>query len=162
MQDRYVGDVGDFGKYGLLRALSKPPQGRSPLSLGVVWYLVPDENNTADGSKIGYLNLPRDRAAFFRECDPTLYDRLQQLVTGQRRDIRSVAEAGILPAGTVFFGEPLTFSGVERSEKARLSLRAGWLEAAHRATAACDLAFLDPDNGLGSTVFPHRSTGSRG
>lgn len=39
MQDRYVGDIGDFGKYGLLRALCA-----HDLSLGVVWYLVPDES----------------------------------------------------------------------------------------------------------------------
>src|SRR5947207_14751363 len=124
MQNRYVGDVGDFGKYGLLRALSSPLRGRPPLSLGVVWYLVPDESHTADGSKVGYLTLPRERAAFFRECDPTLYDLLRHVVTGCRRDIQSVAEAGMLPAGTIFFGEPLTFNGVERSERARLSHRA--------------------------------------
>jgi hypothetical protein len=159
MQDRYVGDVGDFGKYGLLRALSSPLRARSSLSLGVVWYFVPDEGNTADGGKIGYLNLPRDRAAFFRECDSALYDRLQGLVKGRRRDIQSVKEARMLPAGTVFFGEPLTFNGVARSEKARLSHRAAWLEAAYRATAACNLVFLDPDNGLGSTVVPHGKQG---
>jgi len=159
MQDRYVGDVGDFGKYGLLRALSRPLRGRSRLSLGVVWYLVPDDSNTADGSKIGYLTLPRDRAAFFRECDPALYDLLQHVVTGRGRDIQSVAESGMLPAGTIFFGEPLTFSGVERSEKARRSHRAAWLDAAHKTTAACDLVFLDPDNGLGGTVLPHRKQG---
>jgi hypothetical protein len=65
----------------------------------------------------------------------------------------------MLPAGTVFFGEPLTFSGVERSEKARLNHRAAWLKAAHKRTAACDLVFLDPDNGLGSKVVPHRKQG---
>lgn len=37
MQNRYVGDIGDFAKYGLLWALS--PQKR----LGVAWYLYPDE-----------------------------------------------------------------------------------------------------------------------
>lgn len=34
MQNRYVGDVGDFGKYTLLNALAS-----SGLRLGVVWYL---------------------------------------------------------------------------------------------------------------------------
>ena len=38
MQNQYVGDIGDFGKYGLLRAISG-----DPLRLGVVWYLFPDE-----------------------------------------------------------------------------------------------------------------------
>ncbi len=49
MQDRYVGDVGDFGKYGLLRALSGPFKSEAVLSLGMVWYLVPDQGNGGDG-----------------------------------------------------------------------------------------------------------------
>ena len=39
MQNKYVGDVGDFGKYGLLRRLACPEFTESPLSLGVIWYL---------------------------------------------------------------------------------------------------------------------------
>ena len=48
VQDRYVGDVGDFGKYGLLRALCG-----GDLTLGVVWYLYPDEEANNDGDDIG-------------------------------------------------------------------------------------------------------------
>ena len=33
MQDRYTGDIGDFAKYGLLRALEAGHR------LGVAWYL---------------------------------------------------------------------------------------------------------------------------
>ena len=54
MQDRYFGDVGDFGKYGLLRVLSgfwAEPR----LKLGVVWYLFPNETHNADGGLISYL-----------------------------------------------------------------------------------------------------------
>ena len=42
MQDRYAGDVGDFMKFGLLRAVSG---GVLPLRLGVNWYLTGDESN---------------------------------------------------------------------------------------------------------------------
>ena len=45
MQNRYAGDVGDFGKYGLLRTLCREPP---LLSLGVVWYLVSDEQGDQD------------------------------------------------------------------------------------------------------------------
>ena len=42
MKNSYVGDIGDFGKYGLLRHLcgvtGKGTDG-DPLRLGVVWYL---------------------------------------------------------------------------------------------------------------------------
>jgi len=43
MQNLYTGDIGDYAKYSLLRAL-----GRS-CRLGVAWYLFPDENNKKDG-----------------------------------------------------------------------------------------------------------------
>jgi hypothetical protein len=67
MQDRYVGDVGDFGKYGLLRSLA------ADLSLGVVWYLGPEESHNADGKHIGYLNSTQKNLIKFRDCD--LVDR---------------------------------------------------------------------------------------
>jgi hypothetical protein len=47
MQNCYACDVGDFGKYGLLKYLCTSGEGdeKSVLNLGVVWYLVPDENH---------------------------------------------------------------------------------------------------------------------
>ena len=53
MQDRYVGDVGDFVKYGLLRAI------RGTKRLGVAWYLHPDAGPAGDGKAHG---LPRESA----------------------------------------------------------------------------------------------------
>ena len=49
MQDRYTGDIGDFGKLGLLRWLS------TSLSIGVNWYLVPDESHNGDGRHTNYV-----------------------------------------------------------------------------------------------------------
>lgn len=43
MQDRYTGDIGDFVKYGLLRAI----RGRK--RLGVAWYLHPDGGREGNG-----------------------------------------------------------------------------------------------------------------
>lgn len=159
MQDRYVGDVGDFGKYGLLRALSIPRPGWRPLSLGVVWYLVPDEHHSKDGNRISYLRLPPDRAAFFRDCDPQLYDLLQRLVQDGGRRVESVQEARVLPAGTVFYARKLTFAHIERVKSARRSHRTAWLEGACAATTGCDVVFLDPDNGFGSSVSPYQKAG---
>ncbi|MBD3413291.1 MAG: hypothetical protein GF421_02535 [Candidatus Aminicenantes bacterium] len=45
MQDRYTGDIGDFGKYGLLRYILD----REDMTLGVNWYLVPNEAHNDDG-----------------------------------------------------------------------------------------------------------------
>ncbi len=52
MQNRYTGDIGDFGKLGLLRALRA-----SGLSIGVNWYLVPDEGHNNDGKHTKYPEL---------------------------------------------------------------------------------------------------------
>ena len=51
MQDRYTGDLGDFSKLGILRALEM-----AGLSIGVNWYLTPDENHNGDGRHVKYLN----------------------------------------------------------------------------------------------------------
>ena len=62
MQNRYVGDVGDFGKFGMLRCMEN-----SGLSIGVNWYLVEDENHNNDGKHIGYVKDDK-----YRGCDDEL------------------------------------------------------------------------------------------
>ena len=68
LENRYVGDVGDFGKYGLLKALCLPSKvpGGCNLSLGVVWYLVPDESK--DGKLTGYLKDSSNNRRLYRIC----------------------------------------------------------------------------------------------
>ena len=51
MQNRYVGDVADFAKHGLLRFLSGATDTERPepkLRLGLVWYLYHDERHGPD------------------------------------------------------------------------------------------------------------------
>ena len=43
MQNRYTGDIGDFGKLGLLRQISE-----AEFSIGVNWYLTPDESHNGE------------------------------------------------------------------------------------------------------------------
>lgn len=50
MQNRYTGDIGDFSKLGLLRTLHS-----AGLSIGLNWYLTPDETHNSDGRHVGYL-----------------------------------------------------------------------------------------------------------
>ena len=103
MQNRYVGDVGDFGKYGLLRALCEGSgDGLPGLSLGIVWYLVPDEQKKNDGNYIRYLQPGYKKKRMYRDCDPPLYDALAEIVCSGRRNVTAIRESGILPPGTVF------------------------------------------------------------
>ncbi|MBI3307636.1 MAG: hypothetical protein HYZ84_07520 [Candidatus Omnitrophica bacterium] len=128
MQDRYVGDAGDFGKYGLLRALIKS----SELKLGVVWCFVKDESHNEDGKHTTYLN-----QITFRGCDGELYDRLKQITLKKKRRLSAIERSKIFPPETVFYRKELNRR--DRGE---------WLSNAVQQTSSCDIIFLDPDNGI--------------
>lgn len=125
MQDRYTGDVGDFGKYGLLRALCRPADVGPALRLGVVWYRVPDESHNLDGKHTGYLRPSGSNSRRFRACDPELYDKLAAYISSGRRSLADLPGLDILPPDTRYFDEPLTFTDVSRQAPA--DLKSGYL-----------------------------------
>ena len=134
MQDRYVGDIGDYGKLGLLRCLQS-----SGLSIGVNWYLVPDENHDEAGKYTQYLYDPS-----FTECDAELRTSLRQLVTSGQRKVQNLQDAKLLDAA--FYSERLDFSGMSKQE--RIEFRHQWHMSALARLSGVDLVFVDPDNGL--------------
>ena len=149
MQDSYVGDIGDYGKYGLLRAVTA-----AGLSLGVNWYRVqpppPKETETEnskkrrrpdDGKYTSYLEHPAE----YRAYDPVLFDCLAKLVRENRRTIEAVKASGILKAQ--FYSKLLT--GADRR---------AWHQEGLLATAGADVVFLDPDNGLETARMHARGT----
>ncbi|MCH7998799.1 MAG: hypothetical protein IIA91_04875, partial [Chloroflexi bacterium] len=135
MQNKYVGDIGDYGKYSLLRALSGADDNES-LRLAVVWYLRPDDKKPG-GNQTGYLGQPDKYAAL----DPKVFNSLSKIVKLKRRNVRSVRKARLFPGEPVYFEE-----WVPANRK--LADRREWLERAVTDVAECDLVFLDPDNGL--------------
>ena len=163
MQNRYVGDVGDFGKYGLLRALCNftevpisPPQFR----LGIVWYLYPDEPHNRDGEYTDYLVGTAANDAAFRVCDRSLYDELSRWVAAGNRNITAVRHSDIFPSDTAYYGRSLSYtSGATRSS--RQAARASWLRGALEATTEADMIFIDPDNGISETIDPLRKIGPK-
>jgi len=134
MQDRYTGDIGDFAKFGLLRALSR---GRK---LGIAWYLFPDESHNDDGKHIPYLDEP-DK---WRHLDPELFDGLRVIVRSGQRNVQLIEESGLL-ANAVFSSALLQFEG---APDGRGRQRADWFRQSLIDLAGCDLVFADPDNGL--------------
>ena len=64
MKNQYVGDIGDYGKYALLRTLIA-----KEYSMGVNWYLTPDDGNT-DGKYTDYLKKEND------SLDEELFERI--------------------------------------------------------------------------------------
>lgn len=161
MQDRYVGDVGDFGKYGLLRALCARHGLRGDaLSLGVIWYLVPDEESTNDGTHTGYLRQSERNLRDYRACDPDLYDGLGAIVSAGTRNVASVQESNILPRETSFYGSMLSFEKRSLTQERR-SVRSRWLAGAIESVTRCELVFVDPDNGLQVGVGPLEGRGPK-
>ena len=163
MQNRYVGDVGDFGKYGLLRRLSGyvGPGDAPRLRIGIVWYLVPDECGNADGKHVGYLRPTRGNHRDFRACDPRLWESLRDFVDRDVRCVHCVQGAGLLPAGSAFFDAPLVFPPGLGDRDLRERLRTRWMAEALRAVRDTDLVCLDPDNGLSRPDRMYRKEGPK-
>ena len=154
MQNRYVADVGDYAKLGLLRALASTTEFCEPLRLAIIWYLVPNETHNLDGRHIQYVYDAR-----LRECDPDLHDRLRTIVHRGIRSISILETSGILPADrTIYYSE--TVPNAERHRRRRLppDARKLWFARAMNVSETADLVFLDPDNGLAGTSVPYSST----
>ena len=86
MQDRYAGDIGDFGKIGLLKALQT--QG---LSVGVNWYRVEpmDTEKKEDGTykqEDGKYLIPEK----LQVCDASLAEQLTKIAKSNNRSIKSL------------------------------------------------------------------------
>ena len=140
MQDRYVGDVGDFAKYGLLRRLTGWPDQRE-IRLGIVWCLFPNEAHNNDGRHVSYLRKPE-----FEALDDPLLEALRKIVASDRRCISAVSGSGLFPDGTVFYDAAAAATSLSRNE--RIQHREEWLNRSLGITEKCDLVFFDPDNGL--------------
>src|SRR5262249_46649441 len=140
MQDRYVGDVGDFGKYGLLRLLGT----QTNLRLAVIWYLFGDESHNDDGRHVGYLGKPE-----FAAADPALYATLGRLVQRGQRSVKAVEKSRILPSDTIYFRSLISDpKGEIVNKRHRAASRMRWLKSATKSSASADLIFMDPDNGI--------------
>lgn len=140
MQDKYVGDIGDFGKYALLKFLAK-----RDVPLGIVWYLTNAPGNDGDGGFIKYLSSP-NAAAGLGKCDAQLLSALRAIVDSHRRRVRRVRELRIFAGGTLFYEERLDFASVPRP--LRPEKRTEWCQKALGKVRNASLVFLDPDNGL--------------
>ena len=131
MQDRYAGDIGDYGKIGLLKCLQA-----HGFTIGVNWYRVPemDIEKNKDGTfkqDDGKYLIPEK----LKECDPNLAEALTKIAQGDR-SVNAIQNAALIP-GAVYFDEYLTVDG-----------RKEWNERAFDLFKNADLIFMDPDNGL--------------
>ena len=141
MKNQYFGDINDYRKYGLLRALC----GAEP-SLAVCWMLTADDGS-ADGRRLEYL----DRPLLYRPLDPPLFDELRSAIVGDGDRRVARIESSNLLGGAAFHRDPLTDDAAERE---------GYFRSAMRCASGRDLLFFDPDNGLEVKSVPPGSRGS--
>lgn len=139
MQDRYVGDIGDYVKFAILRALA--PGKR----LGVAWWLYPDSGPEGDGRHISYLQAP----AKWRHLDPELFDVLKEVVAFDCRKVAVMENADPVP-GAIYFSETIPVGPTAGATKTQ---RQEWFVRCRNRLTPCDLVFLDPDNGLEPKSF---------
>ena len=145
MQDKYVGDIGDFGKYLLLRTIHNISSGK--IRLGVNWYRVDGEKiKNGDGKFTDYLENDYNKAYFYRDCDPVLYDQLKSIVSNNLRKISEVEKQALLPDSTIYYSKPLPCpsSCIFQREKDRED----WFLESLEIMKSTDVIFLDPDNGI--------------
>lgn len=143
MKDQYFGDLSDYKKYSLLRALSV----RGGLKTSVCWMLTPDDGGT-DGKHTAYLADP----AAWRRFDPPVFDLLvESVVNRNERAVRVVEMSDLLP-DVSFHSELLTDDIAQRHR---------YFADLHKSLLGADLVFLDPDNGLEvkSTALGRRNSG---
>ena len=134
MKNQYVGDIGDYGKYGLLRFLAS-----HGIKIGVNWYLTENDGST-DGKFTTYLKNPADRV-----YDPELFDALQNIADHPDKTVKMIKQAGIIPDAE-FFGEMLKSSSLKAD--AREWNRRLWFNNSTLMLGNAELIFADPDNGI--------------
>ncbi len=125
MQDRYAGDVGDYGKIALLKCLQE-----HGFRIGINWYRVPelDIEKNDDGSfkeNDGKHLIPRELA----DCDPPLAEKLYGIATGNR-SIASLQRAGLISKANFF------------NESVPVNNRDKWHEKALKKLKDADLIFM--------------------
>lgn len=130
MQDKFVADVGDFGKHGLLRTLAGiEPPAEPGYRLGVNWYF--GDDGKPHNADLAYLSKPDE----FRPYDEALFDRLRDMSERQKRTVEEVQRQGFLGRNAVFFSKCVP----DRQE------RDGWLSEALETTRKTHIVLLDPD-----------------
>lgn len=138
MKNQYIGDIGDYGKYGLLRFLSQ-----SGIKIGVNWYLTKDDEIIIDGKINKYLNDDRDDGD---KCyDPELFELLKLYAFREDKKVEQLEDNNIIP-NSVYYHDVIPNVSETPREK-RKDIRNNWHSRALETLTDVELVFCDPDNG---------------
>ncbi len=134
MKNQYVGDIGDYGKYSLLRAFIN-----AGVKIGINWYLTENDDSN-DGKFTDYLKKKDE----YRRYDQDIFDVIKKIAPKKNKSVMDIQNSGILP-GTIFYSDMLNPVGTPTD---RRKTRERWFEESIHALEDADLIFMDPDNGL--------------
>ena len=138
MKNQYFGDLGDFGKYLLLRHLAD-----AGITVGVNWYLTEDDTSN-DGRMTDYL---KTKEHVFRHLDEELFDALKDMViTRNKRDVIASEDMNLI-RNAVYYHELLDISRI-RNLGDKKAVRIEWHQNALKALGSAELIYFDPDNGI--------------
>ena len=145
MKNQYFGDINDYAKYGLIRAL----HAEARLRVLVAWMLTRDERN--DGLRDGELRSYLDEPDRWQRFDPELYRGLRNLLeTNASRRVALIEQSPLL-------GPARYFSDIVPDDADH---RGAWAKKLERASSRSELVFLDPDTGLEVPSQPYGRKGS--
>lgn len=134
MKNQYIGDIGDYGKHGLLRFLAN-----RGIKIGINWYLT-ECDGSSDGRFTGYLNHSEERI-----YDSELFDVLQRIAILQDKNIKMIEQSGIIPKAD-FYSDFLNSRVLKPN--ARALNRELWFNNSTLILGDADIIFADPDNGI--------------
>jgi len=147
MNDGFVGDIGDYGKYGLLRCLLPAAKIR----LGVAWIKTLPRAKRSN-NVFEYLIATVNQDQSLADCDLHLYQHLRDLASTNEPTINDIQDSFVLPNDTLYYSEDLDFRDMPanglRAKNARLQRRMEWFGDLYDRLEAADLVFFDPDTGL--------------
>ena len=148
MQNKYVGDIGDFANNGLLRwlcGITSSDLGRQ-LKLGVVWYLN-ENDNREDGKIRDYL---KEFQSKFSYCDTELFNALKPTSNEYHKNINFFKRNRAILPGAKFYEEYVhCYRGQARRNE--------WLQGALNKIGGCELVFINPANGISLANRPRSS-----
>lgn len=137
MKNQYVGDIGDYGKYSLLRFLAL-----HGIRVGVNWYLT-DNDASPDGKFTDYLKKDAER-----DFDPYVYDELKRIIgkhDRSQRTVQMIQDANLVQEA-LFYDKKIESDGI--SPMKRAWNRRHWFNSSKSVLEDADLIFADPDNGI--------------
>lgn len=135
MKNQYLADLGDYGKYALLRFLAS-----KGINIGVNWYLTPNDRSS-DGKFTDYLEEPIKEWMH----DTELFDCLKTVYKRDGKSVLDIECTNLIP-GVIYFSDCLDQNN--RSFFERDLNRNRWFEASVLALKKAELIFADPDNGI--------------